>query len=81
MVSEFTSQKVTAAVKLHDIPAIIALFIIFAGLDEQLLDEQIRKKVLFELRRTTYRWTPLKYDFYFPCHNIYQEYKPVFFFF
>ncbi|XP_056913666.1 methyltransferase-like protein 17, mitochondrial [Takifugu flavidus] len=32
------------------------------GLDEQLLEEQIRKKVLFELRRTTYRWTPLKYD-------------------
>lgn len=31
-------------------------------LDEELLEERIRKKVLFELRRTTYHWTPLKYD-------------------
>uniref|UniRef100_A0A3Q2NWN0 Ribosome assembly protein METTL17, mitochondrial n=1 Tax=Fundulus heteroclitus TaxID=8078 RepID=A0A3Q2NWN0_FUNHE len=30
--------------------------------DEQLLEDRIRKKVLSELRRTTHRWTPLKYD-------------------
>ncbi|KAM4727597.1 ribosome assembly protein METTL17, mitochondrial isoform 2-T2 [Anableps anableps] len=30
--------------------------------DEQVLEDRIRKKVLSELRRTTYRWTPLKYD-------------------
>uniref|UniRef100_A0A3Q3XBU2 Ribosome assembly protein METTL17, mitochondrial n=1 Tax=Mola mola TaxID=94237 RepID=A0A3Q3XBU2_MOLML len=30
--------------------------------DEQVLEERIRKKVFSELRRTTYRWTPLKYD-------------------
>ncbi|XP_038135500.1 methyltransferase-like protein 17, mitochondrial [Cyprinodon tularosa] len=30
--------------------------------DEQLLEDRIRKKVLSELRRTTYRWTPLKYE-------------------
>ncbi|XP_068604574.1 ribosome assembly protein METTL17, mitochondrial isoform X2 [Brachionichthys hirsutus] len=32
------------------------------GADEQLLEERIRKKVLSELRRTTYRWTAMKYD-------------------
>ncbi|XP_041849109.1 methyltransferase-like protein 17, mitochondrial [Melanotaenia boesemani] len=31
-------------------------------IDEQLLEDRIRKRVLSELRRTTYRWTPLKYD-------------------
>lgn len=30
--------------------------------DEQLLEDRVRKKVLSELRRTTYRWAPLKYD-------------------
>lgn len=30
--------------------------------DEQLLEDRIRKKVFSELRRTTYHWTPLKYD-------------------
>ncbi|MEQ2216821.1 hypothetical protein XENOCAPTIV_022917, partial [Xenoophorus captivus] len=30
--------------------------------DEQVLEDRIRKKVLSDLRRTTYRWTPLKYD-------------------
>lgn len=32
-----------------------------ADIDEQLLEDRIRKKVLSELRRTTYHWTPLKY--------------------
>lgn len=32
-----------------------------ADVDEQLLEDRIRKKVLSELRRTTYHWTPLKY--------------------
>uniref|UniRef100_A0A672I8Z9 Ribosome assembly protein METTL17, mitochondrial n=1 Tax=Salarias fasciatus TaxID=181472 RepID=A0A672I8Z9_SALFA len=32
------------------------------GPDEDLLNDRIRKKVLSELRRTTYHWTPLKYD-------------------
>uniref|UniRef100_A0A7N6A5F4 Ribosome assembly protein METTL17, mitochondrial n=1 Tax=Anabas testudineus TaxID=64144 RepID=A0A7N6A5F4_ANATE len=31
-------------------------------IDEQVLEDNIRKKVLSELRRTTYRWTPMKYD-------------------
>lgn len=31
-------------------------------IDEQLLEDRIRRRVLSELRRTTYRWTPLKYD-------------------
>lgn len=30
--------------------------------DPQLLETQIRKKVLAELKRTTYRWTPLRYN-------------------
>ncbi|KAJ8272576.1 hypothetical protein GJAV_G00090850 [Gymnothorax javanicus] len=30
--------------------------------DPQLLETQIRKKVLAELKRTTYRWAPLRYD-------------------
>lgn len=32
--------------------------------DEQLLEDRIRKKVFSELRRTTYHWNPLKYDFF-----------------
>ncbi|XP_037313415.2 methyltransferase-like protein 17, mitochondrial [Pungitius pungitius] len=31
-------------------------------MDEQLLEERIRKKVFSELRKTTYHWTPMKYD-------------------
>lgn len=31
-------------------------------LDEGLLNDRIRKKVLLELKRTTYHWTQLKYD-------------------
>lgn len=31
-------------------------------IDEQLLEDRIRKKVLSELRRTTYRWSSLKFD-------------------
>ncbi|XP_071397224.1 ribosome assembly protein METTL17, mitochondrial [Centroberyx affinis] len=31
-------------------------------LDEQVLEARIKKKVLSELKRTTYRWTPIKYD-------------------
>ncbi|KAG7524631.1 methyltransferase 17, mitochondrial [Solea senegalensis] len=31
-------------------------------IDEQALDDRIRRKVFSELRRTTYHWTPLKYD-------------------
>uniref|UniRef100_A0A673B0Z8 Ribosome assembly protein METTL17, mitochondrial n=1 Tax=Sphaeramia orbicularis TaxID=375764 RepID=A0A673B0Z8_9TELE len=31
-------------------------------IDEQAVEDRIRKKVLSELRRTTYHWTPLKYD-------------------
>ncbi|XP_029930797.1 methyltransferase-like protein 17, mitochondrial [Myripristis murdjan] len=31
-------------------------------IDEQLLDIRIKKKVLSELKRTTYHWTPIKYD-------------------
>lgn len=31
-------------------------------IDEHALEERIRKKVLSELRRTTYHWTPLKFD-------------------
>ncbi|CAJ1072842.1 methyltransferase-like protein 17%2C mitochondrial [Xyrichtys novacula] len=30
--------------------------------DEQALEDRIRKKVFSELKRTTYRWTPMKYD-------------------
>ncbi|KAF3698667.1 Methyltransferase-like protein 17, mitochondrial [Channa argus] len=30
--------------------------------DEQALEDRIRKKVFSELRRTTYHWTPMKYD-------------------
>ncbi|KAM9789459.1 ribosome assembly protein METTL17, mitochondrial [Neosynchiropus ocellatus] len=30
--------------------------------DEQALEERIQKRVLSELRRTTYRWTSIKYD-------------------
>ncbi|XP_053739083.1 methyltransferase-like protein 17, mitochondrial isoform X1 [Synchiropus splendidus] len=30
--------------------------------DEPALEEQIQRRVLSELRRTTYRWTPIKYD-------------------
>jgi len=32
----------------------------FADIDEQLLEDRIRKRVFSELRRTTYHWTPLK---------------------
>ncbi|XP_073347711.1 ribosome assembly protein METTL17, mitochondrial [Pagrus major] len=31
-------------------------------IDEQVLADRIRKKVFSELRRTTYHWTPMKYD-------------------
>ncbi|XP_026170362.1 methyltransferase-like protein 17, mitochondrial [Mastacembelus armatus] len=31
-------------------------------IDEQALEDRIRKKVLSDLRRTTYHWTPMKYD-------------------
>uniref|UniRef100_A0AAQ4P6C0 Ribosome assembly protein METTL17, mitochondrial n=1 Tax=Gasterosteus aculeatus aculeatus TaxID=481459 RepID=A0AAQ4P6C0_GASAC len=31
-------------------------------LEENLLEERIRKKVFSELRKTTYHWTPMKYD-------------------
>uniref|UniRef100_A0A3P8TQW3 Ribosome assembly protein METTL17, mitochondrial n=1 Tax=Amphiprion percula TaxID=161767 RepID=A0A3P8TQW3_AMPPE len=31
-------------------------------IDEEVLDDRIRKKVFSELRRTTYHWTPLKFD-------------------
>ncbi|XP_028987802.1 methyltransferase-like protein 17, mitochondrial [Betta splendens] len=31
-------------------------------IDEQMLEERIRKKVLTELKKTTYHWTPMKYD-------------------
>ncbi|XP_040910543.1 methyltransferase-like protein 17, mitochondrial [Toxotes jaculatrix] len=31
-------------------------------IDEEALEDRIRKKVLSELRRTTYHWTSLKYD-------------------
>ncbi|KAM9349332.1 ribosome assembly protein METTL17, mitochondrial [Symphorus nematophorus] len=31
-------------------------------IDEQALEDRIRKKVFSELRRTTYHWTPMKYD-------------------
>lgn len=31
-------------------------------IDEQALDDRIRRKVVSELRRTTYHWTPMKYD-------------------
>ncbi|XP_072220416.1 ribosome assembly protein METTL17, mitochondrial [Leuresthes tenuis] len=31
-------------------------------IDEQVLEDRIRKKVFSELRRTTYHWTPLKFD-------------------
>ncbi|XP_074508143.1 ribosome assembly protein METTL17, mitochondrial [Sebastes fasciatus] len=31
-------------------------------IDEQLLEDRIRKKVISELKRTTYHWTPMKYD-------------------
>ncbi|XP_054482927.1 methyltransferase-like protein 17, mitochondrial [Anoplopoma fimbria] len=31
-------------------------------MDEQLLEDRIRKKVFSELRKTTYHWTPMKYD-------------------
>lgn len=31
-----------------------------ADVDEQVLEDRIRKKVFAELRRTTYHWTPLK---------------------
>ncbi|XP_076004497.1 ribosome assembly protein METTL17, mitochondrial [Genypterus blacodes] len=30
--------------------------------DEQAVEDQIRRKVLSELKRTTYRWTPQKFD-------------------
>ncbi|KAM6918547.1 ribosome assembly protein METTL17, mitochondrial isoform 2-T2 [Xenentodon cancila] len=33
-----------------------------ADIDEEALEDRIRKKVFSELRRTTYRWTPLKYN-------------------
>lgn len=33
--------------------------------DEQLLEDRINKKVISELRKTTYRWTPLKYGMFF----------------
>lgn len=47
---------------------------LFTDVDEQLLEDRIRKKVLSELRRTTYHWTPLKYDLpyiytSFQCHK------------
>ncbi|KAM6990291.1 ribosome assembly protein METTL17, mitochondrial [Tautogolabrus adspersus] len=31
-------------------------------LDEQALEDRIKRKVVSELRRTTYHWTPMKYD-------------------
>lgn len=31
-------------------------------IDEETLEDRIRKKVFSELRRTTYRWTPMKFD-------------------
>ncbi|XP_028283007.1 methyltransferase-like protein 17, mitochondrial [Parambassis ranga] len=31
-------------------------------IDEQLLEDRIRKKVFKELKRTTYHWSPMKYD-------------------
>lgn len=31
-------------------------------IDEQALEDRVRKKVFSELRRTTYHWTPMKYD-------------------
>ncbi|XP_035527094.1 methyltransferase-like protein 17, mitochondrial isoform X1 [Morone saxatilis] len=31
-------------------------------IDEQLLEDRIRKKVISELRRSTYHWTTMKYD-------------------
>ncbi|XP_042354258.1 methyltransferase-like protein 17, mitochondrial [Plectropomus leopardus] len=31
-------------------------------IDEEALEDRIRKKVLSELRRTTYHWKPMKYD-------------------
>ncbi|XP_034412078.1 methyltransferase-like protein 17, mitochondrial isoform X2 [Cyclopterus lumpus] len=31
-------------------------------MDEELLEDRIKKKVFSELRKTTYHWTPMKYD-------------------
>ncbi|XP_068427708.1 ribosome assembly protein METTL17, mitochondrial [Clinocottus analis] len=31
-------------------------------MDEQLLEDRIKKKVFSELKKTTYHWTPMKYD-------------------
>ncbi|XP_061587900.1 methyltransferase-like protein 17, mitochondrial [Cololabis saira] len=33
-----------------------------SDIDEEALEHRIRKRVFSELRRTTYRWTPMKYD-------------------
>lgn len=55
--------KLTAAVrwqKCYSDTSAGDYLIFFADLDEELLEDRIRKKVLFELRRTTYHWTPLK---------------------
>ncbi|XP_047446378.1 methyltransferase-like protein 17, mitochondrial [Mugil cephalus] len=30
--------------------------------DEQVLEDRIKRKVISELKRTTYRWTPMKFD-------------------
>nr|XP_046263800.1 methyltransferase-like protein 17, mitochondrial [Scatophagus argus] len=31
-------------------------------IDEQMVEDRIRRKVISELKRTTYHWTPMKYD-------------------
>ncbi|TNN54787.1 Methyltransferase-like protein 17, mitochondrial [Liparis tanakae] len=31
-------------------------------IDEELIEDRIKKKVISELKRTTYHWTPMKYD-------------------
>lgn len=63
----FPSPNVTGAVRsatIHDPSAgddyVFDFFFFFAAVDEELLEDRIRKKVMFELRRTTYHWTPLK---------------------
>jgi len=33
---------------------------IFTDIDEELIEDRIKKKVISELKRTTYHWTPMK---------------------
>ena len=39
---------------------VFVFFLFLEDVDDYVLEDRIRKKVISELRRTTYRWTPLK---------------------